>query len=65
MTHSGTFVDIGVGQDGLIPQSLLRDVRPQLGDRIEVKVLAVNLKRRRITLDLLRILWQGKFIILE
>ncbi|XP_069678482.1 S1 RNA-binding domain-containing protein 1 [Periplaneta americana] len=56
VTHFGSFVDIGVGQDGLIPQSRLHSVRPQLGDRVEVKVYSVDLQRRRITLDLVKIL---------
>jgi predicted RNA-binding protein (virulence factor B family) len=57
VTHFGTFVDIGVGSDGLIPQSRLRSTRPQLGDRIEVKVMSVDISRCRISLDLIRILW--------
>ena len=57
VTHFGTFVDIGVGTDGLIPQSRLRSTRLQLGDRIEVKVISVDINRCRISLDLIRILW--------
>lgn len=57
VTHFGTFVDIGVGTDGLIPQSRLRSTRLQLGDRIEVKVNSVDINRCRISLDLIRILW--------
>ena len=49
-------MDIGVGQDGLIPASRLRDTRPQLGDKIEVKVISVDVSRRRVALDLVRIL---------
>jgi uncharacterized protein len=56
VTHFGVFVDIGVGHDGLIPQSRLRSSRLQLGDRIEVKVFSVDIDRRRITLDLVRVL---------
>jgi uncharacterized protein len=56
VTHFGTFVDIGVGHDGLIPQSRLRGTRLQLGDRIEVKVFSVDISRRRISLDLVRVL---------
>lgn len=57
VTHFGTFVDIGVGTDGLVPQSRLRSTRLQLGDRIEVKVISVDINRCRISLDLVRILW--------
>jgi len=56
VTHFGTFVDIGVGTDGLVPQSRLRSTRLQLGDRIEVKVISVDINRCRISLDLIRIL---------
>jgi len=58
VTHFGTFVDIGVGTDGLVPQSRLRSTRLQLGDRIEVKVISVDINRCRISLDLIRILWR-------
>jgi uncharacterized protein len=56
VTHFGSFVDIGVGTNGLIPQSRLRSARLQLGDRIEVKVISVDINRCRISLDLIRIL---------
>lgn len=56
VTHFGSFVDIGVGHDGLIPQSRLRNTIVQLGDRIEVKVFSVDINRRRIGLDLVRVL---------
>ncbi|XP_039278311.1 S1 RNA-binding domain-containing protein 1 [Nilaparvata lugens] len=56
VTHFGSFVDIGVGSDGLIPASRLRNVSPQLGDRVEVRVISVEVERRRIGLDVLRIL---------
>jgi ribosomal protein S1 len=56
VTDFGAFVDIGVGFDGLIPQSRLRSTRLQLGDRIEVKVFSVDIIRRRISLGLLQAL---------
>ncbi|XP_068083252.1 S1 RNA-binding domain-containing protein 1 isoform X2 [Anabrus simplex] len=58
VTHFGTFVDIGVGQNGLIPMRMLRRFNspPQLGNRVMVKVLNVELARRRISLDLIKIL---------
>jgi ribosomal protein S1 len=56
VTHFGAFVDIGVGIDGLIPQSRLRSTVLNLGDRIEVKVFTVDINRRRISLGLLRVL---------
>ena len=58
VTTFGAFVDLGVHQDGLVHVSKLADrfvrdpnevVRP--GDRITVKVLEVDLARRRISLS--------------
>ena len=55
---SARFVDVGVHQDGLVHVSELADrfVKDphevvKLGDRLEVRVLAVDLERRRISLS--------------
>jgi len=55
----GAFVDIGVHQDGLVHKSELADkfVKDPLtfvrsGDVVEVKVLSVDLKRKRISLTM-------------
>lgn len=55
----GAFVDLGVGQDGLIHISELSDdyVRRvedvvKVGDEVEVKVLEVDPRRRRISLSM-------------
>jgi uncharacterized protein len=59
VTHFGAFVDVGVHQDGLVHISALSDryvkdphsvVKP--GDVVKVKVLEVDLKRRRIALSM-------------
>ncbi|HSR24392.1 MAG TPA: S1 RNA-binding domain-containing protein, partial [Candidatus Eisenbacteria bacterium] len=59
VTAFGAFVDVGVHQDGLVHVSELanrfvRDpaevVRP--GDRVSVKVLGVDLDRRRLSLSI-------------
>ncbi len=59
----GAFVDVGVGQDGLIHISQLADrfvervenvVRT--GDRVRVRVLEVDVERRRIGLQLLEVI---------
>jgi uncharacterized protein len=59
VTHFGAFVDIGVHQDGLVHVSALAEryvkdphsvVKP--GDVVKVKVLEVDLKRRRIALTM-------------
>jgi uncharacterized protein len=59
VTNFGAFVDIGVHQDGLVHISELadryikdpRDV-VKAGDIVQVKVLEIDLKRRRIALSM-------------
>ena len=58
VTHFGAFVDIGVHQDGLVHVSELdnRFVKDptrvvKIGDRLQVEVLAVDARRRRIGLS--------------
>ncbi len=58
VTAFGAFVDIGVHQDGLVHISQLSDrfIKDpadvvQAGDKIEVRVLEVDLKRKRISLS--------------
>ncbi|XP_027579221.2 S1 RNA-binding domain-containing protein 1 [Pipra filicauda] len=66
-TQFGVFVDIGVGRAGLIParnitEAKLSKVKKRRslslgpGERVEVKVLNVDIPRLRITLDLIRVL---------
>jgi len=57
VTHFGAFVDIGVKQDGLVHISQLADrfVRDpsevvKVGDKLQVRVLEVDLERKRISL---------------
>ncbi len=57
VTHFGAFVDIGVKQDGLVHVSQLADrfVRDpaevaKVGDKLKVRVLEVDLERKRISL---------------
>jgi len=58
VTHFGAFVDLGVHQDGLVHISKLadhfvkdpRDV-VKVGDRLKVRVLDVDLQRKRISLS--------------
>ncbi|KAK7490172.1 hypothetical protein BaRGS_00018517 [Batillaria attramentaria] len=61
MTHFGAFVDIGVGQNGLIHVSKMRPpLRPNenlgLGDHVEVTVLSVEAAKNRIGLQLKKVL---------
>uniref|UniRef100_H0V3X4 S1 RNA-binding domain-containing protein 1 n=1 Tax=Cavia porcellus TaxID=10141 RepID=H0V3X4_CAVPO len=66
-TLFGIFVDIGVGQSGLIPirnvtEAKLSKTKKRRslglgpGERVEVRVLNINIPRSRITLDLIRVL---------
>lgn len=66
VTHFGAFVDIGVHQDGLVHISALADkfvkdphAVVKAGDVVKVKVLEVDLKRRRIALSM-RLSDQGR-----
>ncbi|XP_043915867.1 S1 RNA-binding domain-containing protein 1 [Protopterus annectens] len=63
----GVFVDIGVGKDGLIPIRYItedklsktkrrRSLGLGPGERVEVKVLEIDVPRLRVTLDLIRVL---------
>ena len=58
LTDFGAFVDVGVHQDGLVHVSQLSDrfiksprEAVKVGDRLRVRVLAVDLPRRRISLS--------------
>ncbi|XP_037662748.1 S1 RNA-binding domain-containing protein 1 [Choloepus didactylus] len=66
-TLFGIFVDIGVGKSGLIPirnvtEAKLSKTKKRRslglgpGERVEVKVLNIDIPRSRITLDLIRVL---------
>lgn len=50
----GCFVDIGVGQDGLIHNSKLNGWSLQIGDTAEVEVLNIDIGRKRIGLAAIR-----------
>ncbi|CAK9797490.1 S1 RNA-binding domain-containing protein 1 [Anthophora plagiata] len=56
VTHFGAFVDIGVGKAGLIPTKWLKNCTVSVGQRVEVKVFAVDLERDRINLELIDVL---------
>jgi len=61
VTSFGAFVDIGVGNDGLmhnsrIPQSVLQGRDLAVGSRVEVKVLSVEVNKKRISLQLIKLL---------
>lgn len=59
VTHFGAFVNIGVGRDGLIHTSAMRrhllppgKTALELGDRVETRVISMELDRQRIGLEL-------------
>ena len=62
VTHFGAFVDVGVGQNGLIHTSKMKPVNMngksvlELGDKVEVKVINLEKSKNRIGLELLKIL---------
>ncbi|CAL7952026.1 unnamed protein product [Xylocopa violacea] len=56
VTHFGAFVDIGVGRDGLIPMKWMKNSTVSIGQRVEVKVLTVDIERSRINLELINTL---------
>lgn len=54
VTDFGAFIDIGVHEDGLLHKSEMGREKVSVGDIIDVYVLSVNRKRKRISLTLLR-----------
>lgn len=56
VTHFGAFVDIGVGRAGLIPTKWLKNSTVSVGQRVEVKVVSIELARNRIGLELINVL---------
>lgn len=56
IVHFGAFVDIGVGTNGLLHNSRSRGTTLNLGDRLEVTILDVDVRRKRIGLALNKVL---------
>lgn len=52
ITTFGCFVDIGVEHDGLIHTSKLKGHVPSIGDRVNAKVMNVDMAKGRIQLQL-------------
>lgn len=51
ITDFGAFVDIGVERNGLIHSSALKNAKLKVSDRVECKVLSIDVKRGRIGLE--------------
>ena len=56
VTHFGAFVDIGIGVNGLVHVSKMKGNSVELGNRVEVRINSVELERKRIGLDLLKVI---------
>lgn len=56
VTHFGAFVDVGLGNDGLVHTSKMGGMRVELGNIVEVTVIAIEKDRGRISLMLERVL---------
>lgn len=54
VTHFGCFVDIGVGCNGLIHKSRMNNLNLQIGDKVEVKVINLEIERKRIGLEAIK-----------
>jgi len=52
VTHFGSFVDVGVGKEGLIHVTRMKK-ELHIGQRVEVKVVTIELARQRIGLELI------------
>ena len=57
-THFGAFVDVGVGKNGLVHSSKMgrSGGKLEVGQRVEVKVLNIDIAKGRIGLELLKLL---------
>ncbi|KAL2716873.1 S1 RNA-binding domain-containing protein 1 [Vespula squamosa] len=56
ITHFGVFVDVGVGRNGLMPTKWCKNQTLCIGQRVEVKVINVEHRRNRFTLELMKVL---------
>lgn len=51
ITDFGAFIDLGVGKNGLIHSSAMRNAKLKVSDRVECKVLQVDVAKGRIGLE--------------
>ncbi|XP_012288728.1 uncharacterized protein LOC105704246 [Orussus abietinus] len=56
VTHFGAFVDIGVGNSGLIPTRMMKGQTLSIGQQLEVKVISIERERQRISLEFIKII---------
>ncbi|GFY43541.1 s1 RNA-binding domain-containing protein 1 [Trichonephila inaurata madagascariensis] len=53
VTAFGAFVDAGVGNNGLIHVSKMKGKKLTVGDKVTVRVLSINVEKKRLELELL------------
>jgi transcriptional accessory protein Tex/SPT6 len=51
LTDFGAFIDLGVGKNGLIHSSAMRNARLKVSERVECQVLQVDIAKGRIGLE--------------
>jgi len=56
VTHFGAFVDIGIGINGLVHTSKMKGFKIELGNRIEAKIVSLEISRKRIGLELIKVM---------
>lgn len=56
LTDFGAFIDLGVGKNGLIHRSAMKNAQLKVSDRVECKVLQVDVAKGRIGLEFKSIL---------
>ena len=56
VTHFGVFADVGVCRDGLIPSRYMKGQSLNIGQAIEVKVLAVEKEKSKFSIELVKTL---------
>lgn len=52
ITHFGAFVDVGIECDGMIHISKMGNAKLNIGDRVTVSVISIDVKRKRLGLRL-------------
>lgn len=55
-TNFGAFCDVGLGLDGLVHSSKMRGHKLELGTKLEVRVISIEIARKRIGLEVVKIL---------
>ncbi|XP_067207990.1 S1 RNA-binding domain-containing protein 1 isoform X2 [Linepithema humile] len=54
VTHFGAFIDVGIDTHGLIHFSRMKKETLHVGQRVEVKIIKIELARNRVSLELIK-----------